>query len=98
MPQEQLLVPLTATDIKVVILRNGDTLAGLARAWRDEDPSLQVDEQVLSRVIHRRAPYVYQEVRERLAKYLGVDVSQVGREPSEKHVVEEGAELAEATA
>lgn len=84
---EPLDKPLTATDIKVVILRRGDTLAGLARAWDEERPELHINEQVLSRVIHRRAPYVYSEVRQLLADYLGVDVSRVGREPS-KEIVE----------
>lgn len=75
---------LSPVEIKVQILRNGHTLAGLARLWKERNPSLCVTEQVLSRVIHRRAPYVYPEVRQLLADYLGVDVSQVGREPIER--------------
>jgi hypothetical protein len=81
--------PLSATDIKVVILQRGDTLAGMARMWDEERPELHINEQVLSRVIHRRAPYVYPEVRQLLADYLGVDVSRVGREPSKEIAPEE---------
>jgi hypothetical protein len=84
---------LSATEIKIKILRNGDTLAGLARKWQEENPGLVITEQVLSRVIHRRAPYVYPEVRQLLARYLGKSVSQVGREPQPRKV-EETAEAA----
>jgi hypothetical protein len=84
---------LSATDIKVKILRNGDTLAGLARKWQDENPGVVITEQVLSRVIHRRAPYVYPEVKQLLANYLQKPVRQIGREPQPKKVVEELAEV-----
>lgn len=87
---------LSPLEIKVRILKNGDTLAGLARKWKEENPSLHVNEQVLSRVIHRRALYVYPEVRQLLADYLGVDVSCVGNEPSprKRMQAEETAEAA----
>lgn len=67
---------LSPTEIKVRLLKNGDTIAGLAREWR-------VTPEVVSRVIHRRGYHVYPEVRQRLADYLGVSVKKVGREPSE---------------
>lgn len=90
--------PLSATEIKVVILQRGDTLAGLARDWDRRRPELHINEQVLSRVIHRRAPYVYPEVRQLLADYLGVDVSRVGREPSEKAGAVEESQLSKPVA
>jgi DNA-binding MurR/RpiR family transcriptional regulator len=67
-------MPLSATDIKVRILLNGDTIAGLARKWGTH-------QEAVSRVIHRRGYFVYPELREKLAKYLGVKVADVGREP-----------------
>ncbi len=85
---------LSATEIKIKILRKGDTLAGLAREWQAARPKLVITEQVLSRVIHRRAPYVYPEVRQLLADYLGVCVSQVGREAQPRKVAVEPAEAA----
>jgi hypothetical protein len=81
---EQNTMPLQPVEIKIKILRKGDTLAGLARRWKEENPDLHVNEQVLSRVIHRRGPYVYPEVRQLLADYLGVRVSQIGRAPAPK--------------
>ena len=80
---------LSPLEIKVEILRRGDTLAGLARGWQAENPDLHITEQVLSRVIHRRAPYVYPEVKQLLANYLGVDVSEVGREPQQREQPDE---------
>lgn len=77
---------LSPVEIKIKILSRGDTLAGLARRWKVENPCLLVNEQMISRVIHRRAPYVYPEVRQLLADYLGVDVSEVGREPARADV------------
>lgn len=65
---------LSAIEIKVEIMKRGDTLAGLARKWKTTP-------EVVSRVIHRRYTFVYPEVRAKLAKYLGIPVSEVGREP-----------------
>lgn len=89
-------MPLSATDIKIKILRNGDTLAGLARKWQEEHPGLVVTEQVLSRVIHCRPPYVYPEVKQLLADYLRKPVAQIGRQPQPRRPkpVEEPAEAA----
>lgn len=90
---------LSPTEIKIKLMKNGDTLAGLARKWKEENPDLHVNEQVLSRVIHRRAPYVYPEVKQLLANYLGVKVSRVGNEPSPRKKVQvESAQPAEAAA
>jgi lambda repressor-like predicted transcriptional regulator len=66
---------LSPTEIKVKLLKNGDTIAGLAREWGTTP-------EVVSRVIYRRGYAVYPEVRQKLADYLGVSVSKVGREPS----------------
>ncbi len=67
-------MPLTPIDIKTEILKRGDTQAGLARKWgvRIED---------IARVIHRDSRYTYPIVRKKLAQYMGVPVSEVGREP-----------------
>jgi DNA-binding MurR/RpiR family transcriptional regulator len=66
---------LSPLEIKVKILKRGDTIAGLARLWG-------VTPEVVSRVIHRRGYHVYPEIRVKLAEYLGVSVNKVGREPS----------------
>ena len=68
-------MPLSPLEIKVKILRNGNTIAGLAREWGTTP-------EVISRVIYRRGYAVYPEVRQKLADYLGVSVKKVGREPS----------------
>ena len=68
-------MPLSALEIKVRILKKGDTIAGLAREWKTTP-------EVISRVIHRRGYFVYPDIRSRLATYLGVHVSKVGRAPS----------------
>lgn len=68
-------MPLSPLEIKIRILKKGDTIAGLARLWATTP-------EVVSRVIHRRDYFVYPEIREKLADYLGVPVSKVGREPS----------------
>ena len=65
---------LSALEIKVEILKRGDTLAGLARRWNTTP-------EIVSRVVHRRYTFVYPEIRAKLARYLGVAVSEVGREP-----------------
>ena len=70
-------MPLQPVEIKIEILRRGDTIAGLARSWGATPV-------VLSRVINRREPYLYLEVQEKLAEYMHVPVSDVGREPSPK--------------
>lgn len=95
-------MPLSPLEIKIKLLRKGsreegtDTLAGLARKWKAEHPHLHINEQVLSRVINRRAFYVYPEVCQLLADYLGVRVAQIGRQPQPRKPkpVEEPAEAA----
>jgi lambda repressor-like predicted transcriptional regulator len=52
---------LSPIEIKVRILQNGDSIAGLARQWG-------TTREVLSRVIHRSDEYIYPEVREKLAR------------------------------
>lgn len=80
-------VPIPSNDIVAIIKLRGDSVAGLARAW-------SCSTEVLSRVIHRREPFVYQEVREQLASYLGVEVWQIGREPSRAATTDGTAEAA----
>jgi lambda repressor-like predicted transcriptional regulator len=82
---------LSPTEIKVRILKNGDTIAALARDWG-------TTREVLSRVIHRRGEYLYPEVRQKLADYLQVRVSRVGREPSTNLKSKYAREEAEAAA
>lgn len=67
--------PLTPKDIKRVIFDRDDSIAGLARDWG-------VSSWQLRAVIYRYPEVVYPEIRERLAEYIGCDVSQVGRESS----------------
>ena len=67
-------MPLSAVQIKTEMLVRGDTIAGLARRWGTTGT-------ILSRVIHRYGQFVYPEVRKKLARYLKVPVSEVGREP-----------------
>ena len=67
-------MPLSSIEIKVEILKRGDTLAGLAKRWG-------ASRWVLSRVVNRSGQFVYPSVRRKLARYLKVPVSDVGREP-----------------
>lgn len=60
-------------DIVMVLRQRGETVSSLARIF-----GCQRD--VLARVIHRQEPYVYPEVREQLASWLGVSEWQVGRD------------------
>jgi len=70
-------MPLSALDIKLEIMRRGDSIAGLARKWNTTP-------EILGRVIHRRWFFVYPEVRKRLARYLNVPVREVGQDPKRK--------------
>lgn len=70
-------MPLSPLEIKMEMLRRGDTVAGLARKWGTTS-------EVVSRVVHRREPFVYPEIRQKLARYMRVSVSEVGREPTSK--------------
>ena len=67
--------PLTQIEIRVLLFQKGKSIAALAERWNTTSA-------VLSRVIHRRGEYVYQRERKLLARYLGVSVSRVGREPN----------------
>lgn len=67
-------MPLSAVQIKTEMLNRGDTVAGLARRWGTSAGKV-------SRVIHRHVGFVYPEIRKKLARYLRVPVSEVGREP-----------------
>lgn len=67
-------MPLTATEIKIELLRRGVSIQELARRWH-------VYADNISRVIHRRKGFSQQEIRKKLANFLGVPLSEVGREP-----------------
>ena len=66
---------LSPTEIKIRLLRAGVTAAELARRWR-------VPKENLSRVINRTPGFVFPEIRQLLADFLGVPVSAIGREPA----------------
>jgi lambda repressor-like predicted transcriptional regulator len=65
---------LSPLQIKVELLKRGDSVAALARRWK-------TTREIVSRVIHRDGKYVYPEVRQKLARYLGVSISEVGQDP-----------------
>lgn len=67
--------PLSAKDIKRVFFEKDVTIASLAREW--DVPAWNI-----KAVIYRYPGYVLQEIRERLAEFIGCEVSQVGREAS----------------
>jgi lambda repressor-like predicted transcriptional regulator len=67
-------MPLSPVEIKVEILKRGDTLAGLAKRWGTSRSKL-------SRVVNRSGQFVYPHIRRKLARYLKVSISEVGREP-----------------
>lgn len=66
-------MPLMPLEIKIEILRRGDTIAGLARKWGCWDNDIH-------RVIQRTPGRALPEVRKKLAKYLRVPISEIGRE------------------
>lgn len=67
--------PLTPKEIKILLFEKEKSIADLASRWNTTSA-------VLSRIIHRRGEYVYPRERRLLARYLGVAVSRVGREPN----------------
>ncbi len=66
-------MPLESLEIKAQIMRRGDTINGLADKWGFWPADL-------SKVINRRRGFVLLPIRKKLAKYLGVPVSEVGCE------------------
>jgi hypothetical protein len=66
---------LTPEEIKAAVILNGDNFVKLARKWKAE----RATPTKISRVVNRRAPFVYPQIRKRFADYLGVPVSAVGR-------------------
>jgi len=67
--------PLAPTEIKILLLDKNKTIATLAARWNTTSA-------VLSRIVNRRGPYVYMRERRLLARYLGVAVHRIGREPN----------------
>ncbi len=64
---------LSTTEIKIRLLKKGIKPSELARHW-------DIPHENLSRVIHRTHGFVFPEIRERLAQFLGVPISAIGRE------------------
>jgi multimeric flavodoxin WrbA len=79
--------PLSAKDIKRIFFERDVTIASLAREW--DVPAWNI-----KAVIYRYPGYILQDIRERLAGFIGCDVAQIGREASH----EESAQPAEAAA
>jgi lambda repressor-like predicted transcriptional regulator len=70
---------LDATEIKIRLMRKGVTISELAAEW-------EVDRENLSRVINRTKGFVFPEIRKKLADFIGVPESAIGRHPeSERH-------------
>jgi len=67
--------PLTPKEIKILLIDRDKSIAELAARWNTTSA-------VLSRVIHRRGEYVYPRERRLLARYLGVPIARIGREPN----------------
>lgn len=70
-------MPLSPLEIKIQIMRRGDTIAGLARKWGCWDNDIH-------RVIQRTPGRALPDVRKKLAKYLNVPISEIGREAAKK--------------
>lgn len=66
---------LSPTQIKIHLLEMGVTAAHLARKW-------DVPKENVSRVINRTPGFVFPEIKQLLAGFLGVPVTAVGREPA----------------
>lgn len=64
---------LSPTEIKIMLLRRGVSAAELARRW-------SVPRENVTRVINRTDGYVFPEIRRKLADFLNVHISAVGRE------------------
>ncbi len=67
-------MPLSPGEIKQQIWGRGHTVAVLASKWG-------VSKSKVSRVINRSGQFVYPHIRKKLARYLKVPISEVGREP-----------------
>lgn len=71
--EEKYSMKLTSTEIKIELLKRGITSSDLARKW-------EIPKENLSRVINRTPGFVFPEIRKRLARFLKVPVSAIGRE------------------
>lgn len=63
---------LSSAEIKIRLIRRGVSVTALARRW-------DVPIENLSRVIHRTPGFVFPEIRQQLADFLGVPLNAVGR-------------------
>lgn len=78
--KSKILQPLSAKEIRIRLMDKETTIAELARKW-SEKLGRPVWASDISAVIARRPGNVFPEIRELLADFLGVHISQVGREP-----------------
>ncbi len=77
--EDKYSMKLSSTEIKIRLLRRGVTAASLADDW-------DIPPENLSRVINRTHGFVFPEIKKRLAGFLRVPVSAVGRESSRSAV------------
>ncbi|PYS52415.1 MAG: hypothetical protein DMF68_01515 [Acidobacteria bacterium] len=89
--ESKVLEPLTPKEIRRILLDKDLKVAALAREWSKKLGKTIYPSDVWA-VIARREDVVLQEIRELLAEALGVDVSQVGREPARAAHTEEEPE------
>ncbi len=64
---------LPSNEIKARIIQRGDSIRGLAERWGEQAENI-------TRVINRTKPHVQRGIRKKLARYLGVPMSAVGRD------------------
>jgi hypothetical protein len=70
-------MPLTSLEIKIEIMKRGDTIASLARRWKCWDNDIH-------RVVQRTPGRALPEVRRKLARYLRVPIAEIGRDVERK--------------
>jgi len=58
-------------------MKKGVSVTELAKRWG-------TTREIVSRVIHRYGGYAYPEIRRKLARYLGVPVSEIGRDDTRR--------------
>ena len=74
---QQETMALTPIEIKTELMKRGVSMTELAKRWG-------TTREIVSRVIHRYGGYAYPDIRRRLARYLAVPVSEVGREDTRR--------------
>jgi hypothetical protein len=84
--------PLSALDINHILIDRSASKVSLA-ALASQELGCEVTAWQLKAVIYRYPGVVYQDLREWLAKWIGCDVSQVGRDPLPRKATTESAEV-----